>query len=83
MPLIMQRAQCLACTKADGLIGAASASRAGTAAPAIRWRVTQGNQNMLATLVYEARTARVRFDRTAGASSGTPRLASAYEARLS
>lgn len=48
------RAQRLACTKADGLIGTAGASRAGTAAPAIRWRITQANQSMLATLVYEA-----------------------------
>jgi hypothetical protein len=85
MPPMMQRGQRLASTKAGGLIGAAVASLAGAVAPAIRWQVTQGPwfENMLATLEYDARAAHVRFDRTAGASSGTPRLTAAYETRLS
>ena len=68
----------------DALAGTAVASLAGAARPAISWHITQGPwfENMLATLEYDARTARIRFDRTAGASSGTPHLTPAYELRL-
>jgi hypothetical protein len=47
----------------------------------IRWRITQGPwfENMLATLEYDARTARIRFDR---AAPGPPHLTPAYETPL-
>jgi hypothetical protein len=84
MPDIMRRGQRLASTRAGGLAGAATARLAGAAAPAIGWRVTQGPwfENMLATLEYDARTARIRFDRTA-ASCGATHLTRASEAKLS
>jgi PhoD-like phosphatase len=84
MPFIMRQGRRLGSTKAGGLAGTAVARLAGAARPAIRWHVTQGPwfENMLATLEYDARTARIRFDRTAGASSGTPHLTPAYELRL-
>jgi hypothetical protein len=84
MPLMMQRGHRLASTKAGELIGTAVARLARAAGPAIRWRVTHGPwfENMLATLEYDARTARIRFDRTADASSGTPCFVPAYETRL-
>jgi len=84
MPFIMRQGLRLGSTKAGGLAGTAVASLAGAARPAISWHVTQGPwfENMLATLEYDARTARIRFDRTAGASSGTPHLTPAYELRL-
>jgi PhoD-like phosphatase len=85
MPPIMQRGQRLASTKTGGLIGAALARLAGAVPPAIRWRITRGPwfENTLATLEYGDRAASVRFDRTTDASSGSPRLTSACETRLS
>jgi hypothetical protein len=85
MPPMMQRAQRLASTRLGGLIGAAVARLAGAVPPAIRWRITQGPwfENMLATLEYDGRAARVRFDRTTGGGPGAPRLTPAHEERLS
>ena len=84
MPLRMRQGLRLASTKAGGLAGTAVARLAGATRPAISWHITQGPwfDNMLATLEYDARTARIRFDRAAGASSGTPHLTPAYETRL-
>lgn len=55
----------------------------------IRWRITEGPwfANMLAELYYDGRRARIRFDRTVPAASGTPAsgtpdLAPACEAEL-
>jgi len=85
MSPMMQRCQRLAGTKTGGLIGAAVARLAGAVPPAIRWRITWGPwfENMLATLEYGDRAASIRFDRTTAASSGSPRLTSAYGKRLS
>jgi hypothetical protein len=85
MPAMMQRGQRLASTRVGGLAGAATARLAGAPAPAITWRVTQGPwfENMLATLEYDARTARIRFDRIAEPEVGAPHLTCASQARLS
>jgi hypothetical protein len=69
----------------SGLIGGAVAAVAGAHVPGISWRVTEGPwfTNMIATLEFDGRTARVRFDRALTDASGHPLLATAAETRLS
>ncbi|HEY0936358.1 MAG TPA: alkaline phosphatase D family protein [Trebonia sp.] len=85
MPPKMRGAQQLASTRVSGLIGTAVATLAGARAPGIRWRITEGPwfQNMIAVLEFDGPAARVRFDRADADASGTPRLTTAAEARLS
>ena len=85
VPPMMRRAQWLARSAPGGLIGTVVARLAGARAPAIRWRVTEGPwyENMISVLEFRDRRASVRFDRAAVGTSGTPRLTTACETRLS
>jgi hypothetical protein len=85
MPPKMRYAQRLASTRMSGLIGSAVAAVAGASVPGIKWRLTEGPwfTNMIATLEYDGRAARIRFDRSLTGDSGQPLLATAAEARLS
>jgi hypothetical protein len=85
MPSKMRYAQRLASTRASGLIGTAVAALAGAHVPGAGWRITEGPwfTNMIATLEFEGRTARIRFDQAAADRSGEPSLSAAAEARLS
>jgi PhoD-like phosphatase len=85
MPPQLRRAQRLGGSAPGGLVGSVVARLAGAHAPAIRWRITQGPwfENMLSVLEFDDDQARVRFDRATTDASGHPRLATAYETRLS
>jgi hypothetical protein len=85
MPPTMITAQKIASSWLGGLLGTAVSALAGAHIPAIRWRVTDGPwfENMIAVLEYSGSTARVRFDRSRGDETGTPRLELARAARLS
>jgi hypothetical protein len=74
----------LVTSRAGELVAATAARLAGVRAPRVRWRITDGPwfTNMLAELSYHGRQAGIRFDRTAPATSGTPRLEPAREADL-
>jgi hypothetical protein len=69
LPKKMRRAYALATSGPGALAARACARLAGARRPSIRWRVTAGPWfvNMLATLDFDGRGARIRFDR-----SGTP-----------
>jgi len=66
MPGNMRRAYALASSAPGGLAGTMVARLAGARRPRIKWKVTAGPwfANMLATLSYEGRSARIRFDRS-------------------
>jgi hypothetical protein len=90
LPGKLRLAHRLVTSRFGDLITTAAARLAGVPAPRVRWRVTDGPwfANMLAELRYDGRTARIRFDRTAGEASGTadasgpPGLAPACEVEL-
>jgi hypothetical protein len=85
MPPKMRYAQRLASNRASGLIGTAVATLAGARVPGIKWRITEGPwfDNMIATLEFDGRAARVRFDRATTDTSGAPHLTATCEASLS
>jgi hypothetical protein len=79
---VMQR---LATSRAGELCAAALAWLAGVRGTRIRWRITHGPwfENMLCTLEFDRRAARIRFDRAICDEDGTPALRPACETRLS
>jgi hypothetical protein len=85
MPPKMRYAQRLAGTRVSGLIGTAVAALAGAHLPGMSWRVTEGPwfANMIATLEFDGRAARIRFDQATADRSGEPSLSAVAEARLS
>jgi hypothetical protein len=85
MPPAIRFAQRLAATRLSGLAASAIARLAGARLPGISWRVTAGPwfANMIATLEFDRRVARVRFDRATADADGTPALRTAAESRLS
>ena len=84
MPPKMVTAQKIASSRLGGLIGTAISSLAGAHIPKIRWRITEGPwfENMIAVLEYSGPTASVRFDRSRGDESGSPRLELVRASRL-
>ncbi len=85
LPSSLRRGQQLVTSRAGELLGTVLARLAGVSGPAIRWRITRGPwfSNMLSTLEFDGRTARIRFDRAATAGAGSPRLQPGCEAELS
>ncbi|HXC80649.1 MAG TPA: hypothetical protein VNV62_02265, partial [Trebonia sp.] len=82
----LRRAYALASSAPGTLVATTAARLAGAPAPAIRCRVTAGPwfADMLATLDFDGRRARIRFDRAVPSPSGGPaRLIPAYESTLS
>ena len=67
------------------LAGRGLARLAGVRRPRIRWRISRGPWflNMLSTLEFDGRRARISFDRTVADPAGTPHLESVCEADLS
>jgi hypothetical protein len=84
LPGRLRRSQQLAASRAGGLAGIALARLAGVSRPLIRWRITRGPwfQNMLATLEFRGRKARISFRRTAPDPAQTPRLRPVCAAEL-
>lgn len=82
----LRRAYALASSGPGTLLATAAARLAGAPAPAIRCRVTAGPwfANMLATLDFDGRRARIRFDRAvpSGAGASAPHLIPAHESAL-
>ena len=80
-----RRGQQVATSRAGELIGATLARLAGVSKPEIRWRITHGPwfYNMLSTLEFDDRSARIRLERTAPDAAGTPRLQPVCETELS
>ena len=76
LPQSFRRGQQLATSRAGELTGSILAGLARASKPEIDWRITRGPwfQNMLSTLEFDGRTARIRFERTAPDLTGTPRL---------
>lgn len=66
LPNNMRRAYSLATSGPGGLVATAVARLTGARRARLKWKITQGPwfANMLATLSYEDRSARIRFDRT-------------------
>jgi hypothetical protein len=85
LPPSFRRGQRLATSRAGELIGTALARLAGVSPPGIRWRITRGPwfDNMLSTLEFDGRQARIRLERTAPGVAGTPRLQPVCETELS
>jgi PhoD-like phosphatase len=85
LPPSFRRGQRLATSPAGGLISAALARTAGVPEPEIRWRMTRGPwfDNMLSTLEFDGPKAHIRFERTAPAAAGTPRLQPVCDTKLS
>jgi hypothetical protein len=84
LPGRLRRSQQLAASRAGGLAGAALARLAGVSGPRLGWRITRGPwfQNMLATLEFRGRKARISFCRTAPGPAQTPRLQPVCDAEL-
>jgi hypothetical protein len=76
LPRSFRRGQQLATSRAGELIGATLAGMAGVSKPEIRWRITHGPwfYNMLSTLEFDGRKARIRLERNAPDVPGRPRL---------
>jgi PhoD-like phosphatase len=84
LPTRFRRGYRFAESMAGGLVGATLARLAGVRKPGIRWRVSDGPwfDNMLATLEFDGRRARIRFDRAAGEEQGSARLEPVCETYL-
>ena len=76
LPDTLRRGQRLVTSSAGGLAGRALARLAGVSRPEIGWRITCGPwfDNMLCTLQFDRRKARIHFDRTVPDEAATPHL---------
>ncbi|MBO0785355.1 MAG: alkaline phosphatase family protein [Actinobacteria bacterium] len=85
LPDRLRRSQLLATSLAGRLGGTALARLAGVRKPQLRWRIGQGPwfQNMLCTLEFRGRGARIRFERTAPDQAQVPRLRPVCDTELS
>jgi hypothetical protein len=85
LPARFRRGQQAITSHAGELACRLIARLAGVGKPGVRWRVTDGPwfHNMLATLDFDGRTARIRFTRTAPAGAGTTRLQPVCDTGLS
>jgi hypothetical protein len=84
LPGKLRRSQQVAASRAGGLAGTVLARLAGVSRPRLRWRITRGPwfQNMLATLEFRGRKARIGFRRTGPDPAETPRLRPVCDAGL-
>jgi hypothetical protein len=80
----LRHAYALASSGPGTLVATTAARLAGAPNPATRCRVTAGPwfANMLATLDFDGRQARIRFDRATPSDSGTAHLIPAHESAL-
>ncbi|MBO0775721.1 MAG: alkaline phosphatase family protein, partial [Actinobacteria bacterium] len=88
MPGPLRRGQQLASSRAGELLGSALARLARVSKPRLGWRITHGPwfSNMLATLEYDGRSARISFHSSTqgrAGQAGAPRLQPVCDARLS
>jgi hypothetical protein len=85
MPHSFRRGHQMATARAGELVSIALARLAGVRKPEIRWRITHGPwfYNMLSTLEFDGRNARIRLERTTPDVAGTPRLQPVCETELS
>lgn len=85
LPPRFRRLQQLATSRAGVLLAVAAARLSGAGRPATGWRFTGGPwfHNMLATLDFDGREARIRFERAACDPGGVPRLRLVKEGTLS
>jgi hypothetical protein len=85
LPGPLRRGQEAATSRAGELAGRVLARLAGVRGPRIGWRITHGPwfQNMLSTLEFDGRRARIRFERAASDVTATPHLRPVCEADLS
>jgi hypothetical protein len=85
LPHSLRRGQQLVTSRAGELLGTALARLAGVREPGIRWRITCGPWfcNMLSTLEFDGRKARIRFERSLPGGAGPPHLQPVCETELS
>jgi hypothetical protein len=85
LPDRFRRGHQLTTSRPGGVAGTGIARLAGVRKPRIQWRITRGSwfHNMLSTLEFDGRRARIRFDRTVSDPSGVPHLHPVCEAELS
>jgi hypothetical protein len=85
LPDNFRQLQRIVTSRAGVMAGAILARLAWVPAPQISWRITEGPwfSNMLATLDFDGRQARVRFDRSTPDPTRSPHLVPVEEARLS
>jgi len=85
LPDRFRRGHQLTTSRPGGMAGTRIARLAGVRKPRIQWRITRGSwfHNMLSTLEFDGRRARIRFDRTVSDPSGIPHLHPVCEAELS
>jgi PhoD-like phosphatase len=85
LPGPLRRMHRLATSRPGAVIAARLARLAGVPKPGLRWRITRGPwfDNMLATLEYAGRTARISFDRSVAEPDGSQRLDTVCTANLS
>ncbi|HEX4399318.1 MAG TPA: alkaline phosphatase family protein, partial [Trebonia sp.] len=84
LPPRFRRGYQFAESAAGGLLGTALARLAGVRKPGIRWRISRGPwfDNMLATLEFDGRRGRIRFDRATRDPRGRGQLEPACETDL-
>lgn len=84
LPGVLRRGQQAATSRAGELAGRALARLAGVRPPRIGWRITHGPwfQNMLSTLEFDGRRARIRFERADPDVTATPHLRTVCEAEI-
>jgi hypothetical protein len=85
LPRSLRRGYQLATSRAGDLVATTLARLARVSKPALRWRITRGPwfDNMLCTLEFDGRRARIRFARTAPDPAGPPHLQPVCETELS
>jgi PhoD-like phosphatase len=84
LPDRYRRGHQLITSRPGGVAGRGIARLAGVRKPRIHWRITRGSwfHNMLSTLEFDGRRARIRFDRTVSDQSGIPHLHPVCESEL-
>jgi hypothetical protein len=84
LPAHFRRGYQFAESAAGGVLGTALARLAGVRKPGIRWRISRGPwfDNMLATLEFDGRRGRIRFDRATRDARGRGQLEPACETDL-
>jgi hypothetical protein len=85
LPDNFRQLQRIVTSRAGTLAGAIVARLARVPAPRLSWRITEGPwfSNMLATLDFDGRQARVRFDRSTPDPARSPHLVPVQETQLS
>jgi PhoD-like phosphatase len=84
LPEHYKRLHQLTTSRPGGVLGATLAKLAGARKPRLRWQITQGSwfHNILSSLEYDGRRARIRFARAVCDDADVPRLQSVCETDL-